>query len=231
MLSPRLLAITEMIIKGEVTADIGADHGGLCRYLVENNIVPRVIASELGDGPYQRLQACLKASPCRERIQVRQGNGLTVLKPGEAVNVVVAGLGGEIMAEILSRDWQKAESFQRYIFQPMTRPWALRKELCQRGWPIVEEKLIEENGRLYIALSACPGNIPYKLSSLEIDIGPLLLRGESVNRLRYLRAYLHKYRVASQGIVKSKKIEELALVAEYRRKINELEEILSGGNS
>lgn len=231
MLSPRLLAITEMIIKGEVTADIGADHGALCRRLVENNMVPRVIASEMGDGPYQRLQACLKDSPCRGRIEVRQGDGLTVLEPGEAVNVVVAGLGGEVMAEILARDWQKAETFQRFVFQPMTRPGALRKELCQRGWPIVEERLIEENSHLYLALSTCPGSTPYKLSPLEIDVGPLLLRGEDVNRLRYLQAYLRKYQVASQGIVKAKDIKELAVLGAYKNKIRELEDILSGGKS
>ena len=59
VLSQRLLVLTEMIIKGEATADIGADHGELAKFLVEKQLAPRVIASDLGEVPYLRLQAGL----------------------------------------------------------------------------------------------------------------------------------------------------------------------------
>ena len=226
VLSQRLLVLTEMIIKGEATADIGADHGELAKFLVEKQLAPRVIASELGEGPYLRLQAGLKDSPYREMIEVRQGNGLTVLDPGEVVNVVIAGLGGEAMVKILSQDRQKAASFKRYVFQPMSRPGSLRRELSQKGWPILDERLVEENGRLFIAISSSPGNKPYQLSALEIDIGPFILRNDNAPYTLYLKSYLYKYKQAYSGLLKAGTIPDVSLLDEYRGKIKELEAIL-----
>jgi tRNA (adenine22-N1)-methyltransferase len=225
LLSQRLLVLMEMIIKDEPTADIGADHGELSKFLVEKQLAPWVIASELGDGPYLRLLDGLKDSPGREMIEVRQGDGLTVLEPGEVVNVVIAGLGGDAMVDILSRNWQKAASYKRYIFQPMSRPWSLRRELSQKGWPILEERLVEDNGRLFIAISSSPGNKPYRLSALEIDMGPLLLRSENKLRTRYLKFYLQKYKQAYSGLLKAETM-NVSLLDEYRSKISKLEAIL-----
>ncbi len=225
MLSQRLLMLTEMIIMGKPTADIGADHGELAKFLIEKQLAPQVMASELGDGPYMRLLGGLKHSPGREMIEVRQGNGLTVLEPGEVVNVVIAGLGGDAMVDILSRDWQKAASYKRYVFQPMSRPWSLRRKLSQKGWPILEERLVEDNGRLFIAISSSPGNKPYRLSALEIDMGPLLLWSENKLRTRYLKFYLQKYRQAYLGLLKAETM-NVSLLDEYHSKIKELEAIL-----
>ena len=227
LLSRRLLALAEMIIKGGVTADIGADHGGLARFLVEHKMAPQVIATELGDGPYQRLLAGVADSPCRGLIKIRRGDGLAVLGSGEAVNVVIAGLGGEAMAEILSADYSKACSFKRFVFQPMSRAGALRRELSGRGWPILEERLIDENGRLFVALSAGPGDIPYRLTPLEIDVGPLLLRRETAYRSRYLKSCLSRYRAACHGLMQAGGDRDIA-VDEYRGKILELEAKLDG---
>lgn len=226
----RLYTLAEMLIKGEATADIGADHGILTRFLVEKAIASKVIASEYTDGPYQRLQGCLKDSPGQERIEIRQGDGLAVLKPGEVVNVVLAGLGGEAMVKIIAADYAKARSFKRYVFQPMSRVEVLRKELCQQGWPILEERLIDENGRLFVALSAYPGTKPYVLSPLEIDIGPLILRSTGILWVRYLRQYLYKYKLVYTGLLRSRleSQENLARLNEYLYRIKQLEAILFG---
>jgi len=215
-----------MILKGEATADIGADHGFLTRFLAEKGLAPRVIASELADGPYRRLKACLKDSPCGDLIEIRQGDGLAILNPGEVTNVVIAGLGGEAIVRIIAADYDKARSFQHFVFQPMSRAEVLRKELCQQGWPIIEEKVLEENGRFFVVLSAIPGSNPYILAPLEIDIGPLLLRSTTELNIRYLRKCLHKYRMTYAGLIKSNKEENLVKLYEYQDKIRQLEAIL-----
>ena len=180
----------------------------------------------MGDGPYQRLLTSLNDSPGWEMIEVRQGDGLTVLDPGEVVNVVIAGLGGDAMVEILSRDGQKAASFKRYVFQPMSRPGSLRRELSNIGWPILDERLVEENGRLFVAISSSPGNKPYHLSALEIDIGPFILRNDNAPYTLYLKSYLYKYKQAYSGLLKAGTIPDVSLLDEYRGKIKELEAIL-----
>ncbi len=129
------------------------------------------------------------------------------------------------MADMLAADYRKACSFKRFVFQPMSRAGALRRELSRRGWPILEERLIAENGRLFVALSAGPGNLPYRLTPLETDVGPLLLRRETAYRSRYLKSCLHRYREAFCGLMQAGGDRDMA-VNEYRDKIRELEAIL-----
>ncbi len=226
----RLLAISDMLIKGESTADIGTDHALLPIYMVENSIVPRVIVTELTDGPYQRAANAVQNSLYRDKIEVRQGNGLQVLEAGEVVNIIIAGMGGETIVDILSCDWQKSESYARYVFQPMSRPQVLRRELSLRGWPILDERLVEERNRYFVIISSCPGNLRYILSPLELEVGPVILRTESEFKKDYLKGYLKKYVNIYHSLMKSTGTEN-HILEEYRKIIGELEEILGAGKS
>lgn len=224
-ISKRLLAIAGMVIRGEPTADIGADHALLSIYLVKNNIVPRVIIGELADGPYRRAAAAVQESSCGDKIEIRKGNGLDVLKPGEVVNIIIAGMGGETIVDILSHDWQKSASYCRYVFQPMSRPDALRRELSLRGWPILDECLVEENKKHFVIISSCPGNLPYKLSPLEMELGPVLLQKGNLKK-NYLVSYLKKYRAINDGFMQSLSVQKQELIEDYDKRIRELEAML-----
>ncbi len=230
-ISKRLLAVADNLIKGKPTADIGADHALLSIYLVEHNIVPRVIIGELAGGPFQKASAAVQGCSCREKIEVRQGDGLQVFKPGEVANVVIAGMGGEKIVKILSYDWKKSESYCRYIFQPMSRPEVLRQELSTRGWPILDEQLIRENERFFIIISSCPGNFPYKLSELEMEIGPVLLKKESRWKKAYLKSYIKKYKTICNSLKQSRCAQKEKLLIDYKKRIKELEGIICGGKS
>ena len=179
LLDKRLNMFAAMIIKGESVADIGADHAHLSIFLVENNIVPRAIVTDLPDGPFNRAVNAVQNSNCQDRLGVRQGDGLQVLLPGEVGNIIIAGMGGDSIVEILSYDWNKAESYHRYIFQPMSKAHVLRSELSRRGWPILDEKIVRENQKYYSVISACPDNKPYQLSPLELEVGPVIQIGRA----------------------------------------------------
>ncbi|HBK54661.1 MAG TPA: SAM-dependent methyltransferase [Syntrophomonas wolfei] len=226
MPNKRLLAISDSVIRGKAAADIGADHGLLACFLLEKDIVPRVIASEIKEGPFERLRKAVEKSPFGERMELRLGNGLEVLRPGEVATVIIAGMGGDNIAEILSRKWSHSASYRKFIFQPMTKAGVLRRELSQQGWPILEEKLVEEQQRIYLILSSCPGDNPYELTSLELDLGPIILRCDNPLKKRLLEDSLRKYRRVYQGLLQSKGIIQANSLEEYEKKIKTLEEII-----
>ncbi|MEN6325869.1 MAG: class I SAM-dependent methyltransferase [Syntrophomonas sp.] len=222
----RLLTIADMIVKGESVADIGSDHALLCTYLVENGLASRAIASEIADGPYRRTQVAVAGSKNQEKIAVRQGNGLQTLEPGEVTNVVIAGMGADNIVNILADDWTKSRTFSRYVFQPMTKIKVLRNFLASRGWPILDERVVQENGHYFVAIACSPGNYPYILNNLETEIGPQVLAADTEQKREFIKKYRNKYIIISDNLVRSGKHENIYTAGKYRQMIEQLEVIL-----
>jgi len=218
-----LQVIAGLLIPGQPAADIGADHALLSIYLIEQQIVPRVIATELGDGPYQRLCKAITNSPYVNHIDVRQGDGLQPLLPGEVKSVVMAGMGGDTMVQVLSYDWIKASSFDSFVFQPMIRPGALRGALARQGWILTDEKLVQQNHHFFNILVALPGGQPYHLSPLELDIGPILLHQTDPAAQAYRQLFWRSYQRTRQSLIQSKTNRSNHLLKEVDSKLEALE--------
>lgn len=227
-LSPRLQAIASLVIPGKSMADIGSDHAQLPLYLIENGLVPYAVAVELGDGPYRRALAAARSHRLGDRIEVRQGDGLQPLAAGETATVVIAGLGGESIADILAYDWGKAESFEKFILQPMTRPAVLRRTLAQRGWLILEEKLLLDRDRFVVIIVSQPGSIPYPLDPLEAEIGGEALKADDAVKREYLYQFTEKYTKIYASLNNTDRQDTQPLMAACREKLERLERILNG---
>lgn len=230
-LSERLLRIAEQVMKGEPAADIGSDHAFLPIYLIRNDMVPWAVAGELGDGPYERALQAIKQAGLTARIQARQGDGLQVLGNAEVSTVILAGLGGDSIAAILAHDWPKAESYKRFIFQPMSKAGVLRKVLAEKGWPILDETIIRENEHDYPIILSQPGNEIYLLDELEAEIGPKILLANDSMKRGFISSYVEKYWKVYSGLNHSVKPENKALAKEYLARIRRLEVLLDAGQS
>lgn len=230
ILSKRLEGLAYMVEPGKTVADIGSDHAALALFLVENNITPWVIVSELGEGPYQRASQAVQNSPFRPSIYLRQGNGLQVLQPGEVDTIILAGIGGDTIAEILSHDWVKSATYNRYLCQPMSKDSVLRHNLVEQGWLIEDEKLIKENHRFYVIMSARPRQDSYRLTDLEIEIGQKILKADDNIKREYLQRKLIKWRSIYDKMVATQEPNVISLAKVYRDKIIQLEEKLYGSD-
>lgn len=225
-LSPRLQAIADLIDSGESMADIGSDHALLPVYLFDKGLVPRAVASELGDGPYQRALEAVRSCNLQNFIEVRQGDGLQTLAEGETATVVIAGMGGESIAAILAYDWKKAASYRKFIFQPMTKAFVLRRILADRGWPILQEKLLRDNDRYVVIIVSQPGSEPYCLDELEAEIGWEALKADNELKREYLFKFMEKYTRIYEGLRNSTRQDNKLLASSCRDKIERLELIL-----
>ncbi|MEQ8201494.1 MAG: class I SAM-dependent methyltransferase [Syntrophomonadaceae bacterium] len=230
-LTARLGLLAAMTEPGHSIADIGADHARLALYLVEQGISPRVIISELGEGPWSRAGRAIQSNPCQGRVELRRGNGLQVLLPGEVDQVVLAGMGGDTIVEILGYDWDKAATFRRFLFQPMTRPKTLRESLSAQGWRIEEERVVREEKRLYIVIAARPGQSAPPLSPLELEVGPLILKADDELKREYISQVLKKLRSVYRQMINSPRADIVAAAAVYREQTDRLEEVLDAGYS
>lgn len=149
ILSPRLQIIADSIHDFETVADIGSDHAFLPIYLVQNELVKKAVATDINKGPTEISRDRIKAHGVEAKVSVRQGNGLSVIKPGEAEVVVIAGMGGILISDILDKNPKVAKSAKLLILQPMRDSDKVRKWILEHGFDIIDEELVKDNGKIY----------------------------------------------------------------------------------
>ena len=173
-LSKRLQAVARQIPAGLRVADVGTDHGYLPVYLVVNDIAPKVIASDRGKRPLDSARQLISLLSLENQIDVRLGDGLSVLQPDEAEVICLAGMGGVAIKEIISAGLPLAQAAKRLVLQPQRNVPAVRRFLVANGFKIVAEDLAEDDGFYYDIIAVEPGLM--ERTEQEADFGPLLLR-------------------------------------------------------
>ena len=147
-LDGRLAAVAALVPRGARAADVGTDHAYLAIALLNEQDVETVIATDKNEGPCAAARRTISASGFTNRVQVRLGDGLAPLSPGEVDTVCIAGMGGGLIASILAEGAEVLTEVSRLVLQPMNDAAALRQWLYDNGWHIVEESLATADGRL-----------------------------------------------------------------------------------
>lgn len=139
-LDPRLKTIASLVRKGSRVADIGCDHGYLVCALMQDGIVSGAIATDINEKPLMRAASTISQCGLKDKIDCRLGDGLTIVEQQEADDIVIAGMGGELIASILENCGWSDFSNKHFILQPMTRTPHLRRWLCNNGFGITAER-------------------------------------------------------------------------------------------
>ncbi|MGN0709610.1 MAG: tRNA (adenine(22)-N(1))-methyltransferase [Anaerovoracaceae bacterium] len=153
----RISAIAEEIGNEESVADIGTDHGYLGLLLKKRGLAGRVIMTDVSRGSLDKaVENAERLSP-DEDFDFRLGDGLSVLKRGETDDVVIAGMGGLLISDILGADPELTCSFRKFILQPRNNCGRLRLFLRDSGFRIAGEKLAREGKRICEIIVCVPG--------------------------------------------------------------------------
>lgn len=145
-LSKRLAKVYELIPNSKIVADIGTDHGHLAVEIILNKKAYKVIASDVNAGPLASANDYVRRHNLADKIDCRLGSGLTTLKYEEAETVVICGMGGYLIKDILQESDYKP---QNLIVQPQNGQVELRKYLVNNGYRVVNEELVEDMGHIY----------------------------------------------------------------------------------
>lgn len=159
-LGPRLRQCAAFVRPGSRMADIGTDHGYLPVWLTRRQICPHAIAADINAGPLARARETANTYRAADLVELRLSDGLAALKRDEVDDIVIAGMGGELIAAILGRaPWIREETL-RFILQPMSHPEKLRAFLYEHGFALLQEETVLDSGRLYtVMLSAFTGHV------------------------------------------------------------------------
>lgn len=153
-LDNRLMSVASLVRKGSTVVDVGTDHAYVVAYLIENGIIENAIASDINKGPLENARQTLIDCGISEKTELILSDGLMSVPENSADDIVVAGMGGILISEILENaPWLKNKNIH-IIAQPMTHAEILRKWLCDNGFEIQREVASTDGKRVYVAISA-----------------------------------------------------------------------------
>lgn len=157
-ISQRLKSIVDMTDRCNCLADIGTDHGYIPIYAIEKNICNTSIASDINKGPIKIALKNIKKYGMLEKIQTRIGPGLSTLSLGEADVIIIAGMGGNLIADIINDDINIAMKADYLIVQPVQYPEVIRKYLSKMNFKILDEDLVKDENKYYHIIKAKYGD-------------------------------------------------------------------------
>lgn len=153
-LTPRLMAVAELVRQNAVLADIGCDHGCLPVYLIKNDIIKSAVASDINSGPLSACKLLVDKEGCAERIKLILSDGLKNIDEASYTDASFCGMGGELISSMLNASKSHFSYDKHYIFNPMTHPEILRKYLCNNGFEINKDFIVKEQSHYYNVFDA-----------------------------------------------------------------------------
>lgn len=190
-LDNRLKIAAALCRSGGIVCDVGTDHALLACYLAKNG-AKEVIASDINDGPLEAARRTVEQEGC-DNVRVVKSDGLREIDYAD--DVIICGMGGELIADIIAGCRFLSES-TRFILQPMTKPEILRERLYADGFEILEERTAYDGKRAYvIMLAAYTGD--------RRDIDELFAFTGKVTDAKFLRLTAEKLSKNARGMESS----------------------------
>lgn len=209
-------------------ADIGTDHAYVPIYLHKKGNIEKVIACDINEKPLQKAQQNIKLHHAENKIITRLGNGLQPLQPYEVDSIVISGMGGMLMIELMEQSQYVIKTVKELILCPHLDVTAVRKYLHNIGYSIVDERMIQEYGNFYTILRAIQGQQKYD-NEIEYIFGKVLLEKRDTVLKEYIISEKIRIKKIEQHLYdkqteQSKK--RLQQIEEYKRIIEEAEKWL-----
>ena len=195
-LSKRLMKIASYVNYCEAIADIGTDHGYIPIYLVKNNKCNSAIASDINKGPIEKASTNIRFEGLSEKIKCLLGGGLKPLKVGEVNGVIIAGMGGNLIRDIILEDIEKVKLYDFLILQPAQNPEVLREFLYNNNFEILNEDLILDDGKFYELFKVKYNENAKKINvkdEISYEISSILLESNNSLVNEYIKSKIKKY--------------------------------------
>jgi len=198
-MSPRMIMIAESIEPCIRVFDTGSDHAFIPIFLIQNKICKLAVASDVRIGPVNVAKKNISKFNMEKKISTSLCDGIENARDFDCI--VIAGMGGQLICDILDREQDIAKSAEQLVLQPMNAPEKLRKYLWDNGFSIYSENLCSEKNKVYNVIC-----VRYTGKSTE-----------------YTKTELH----ASKCLVSKRH----TLLSEYLKpKIKRLSDMVNGGN-
>ncbi len=171
-LSARLLCCASFV-QGEYACDIGTDHALLPAYLIQSGKCKRALATDIKQGPLSAAAQTLKRFNVTSSVSLCCSDGLKSVPDKGITDVVIAGMGGETIRDILADSCAKwLTRGTNLVLQPMTKAEILRSWLAENGFRLIKESAVKDT-HLYTVMQARYTGDTVALTEAQSYVGQL----------------------------------------------------------
>ena len=197
-LDERLSLCAEMVRDGVKIADIGTDHAYLPVWLAKEGRISSAVAADVRQGPLENALRTINAYNAGEKVRTVLSDGLDMIPEKEADDIIMAGMGGELIVKLIDRTPWLRDKSKHLILQPMTRADVLRRYLCENGFEISKEKACISCHKSYSVMLCIFDGKKRECTDEYAYIG-CLGSDKSVEARRYAAVILGKLEKKSRG--------------------------------
>lgn len=222
-LSKRLRAIVNFCDKNKIIADIGTDHGFVPNFLYEEDINRKIIATDISLNSLNKAIEFTELRGNKGKIEHIVCNGLEKIPPVD--QIIIAGMGGILISKILDRDFEKARQAEKLILQPMQQVDYLRKFLYDKGFKILDEKIVFEDNKFFHIIVANYKAIKEEYRDIDLKVSRLLRNRKDKDLIEFLK-YLIDYNIFIIENIEGSSTRSIYKKNKLREENIELKEIL-----
>lgn len=224
-LSKRLQTIVDFVPAGGVVGDIGTDHGYIPACLIDSKKSNKVIGTDISKGSLDKIIQYVKLLNFQDQIDTRLGNGLEVIKPNEIDTVIISGMGGLLIRDILSKNLEITNSITHFILQPNIAAKDLREYLIQNNFKIMDEELVFEENKYYEIIYAVKGESKVE-HEMDYEISPILILKNHPVLRDYINFKINSAKSIINGLIDKESEKSQLRFVELNRLIESYMEVL-----
>lgn len=227
----RLKTISSYLSLGTIFADIGSDHAFLPVYVCLHDPSAYAIAGEVNQGPYERAIETVNKYHLNNVVDVRLGDGLAIVQPGEINELVIAGMGGTLISSILEEGKKKLSLVKKIIVQPNIQARKVRQWLEKNNYLITDETIIKENNHFYEIIVSKSSNssrkkLPKEAREKEYIFGPILLQNKTPQfHQKWTEEKIKLEKIINQ--MKRARVSDDSKIKQFEKELTWIEEVLS----
>lgn len=242
-LSKRLQMVADCVSQDSHVADVGCDHAYISISLIKNQRALASIAMDINEGPLAKAKENIAAYGYEGQISTRLSNGLEKLCPGEADSIVIAGMGGPLMVQILSEGHSCVKEAKELILQPQSDVEKVREYLHNIKFIVCQENMCIDDGKFYVVIHSKNSNLfgeaalldqlpkssggkPYIQRTFD-KYGQLLLESKHPVLKDYLWKEYHKTKLIRSNLLAHPSEKNQARYEQVQEEMNMLEYALS----
>ena len=197
-LDSRLSLCASFVRQDSKLADIGTDHAYLPVWLCQNGVCKSAIAADINPEPLSRGQLTIAQAGLEDKVKTRLSDGLKGISADEADDIVIAGMGGELIAKIILDCEYSRDKDKRFILQPMTKSELLIERLCQNGFEILSQDCCVASNKCYTVLLVQYSGEKRAYSEVYPYICELKPK-ENETHLRFIKAHIERLLKKANG--------------------------------
>lgn len=215
----RLEFLASLTKNSNSVLDIGSDHAYTVVYAVRDFGVKKATAADINIGPLKNAVENIRSFKLEDKIDTCLSNGFSNIESSYDT-VVISGMGGKLIRDILDNSKEKLPNFSKFILQPNSDMIVLREYLMNNNMLIVDEHLILDKKKFYVIIECIKGNM--NLSEDELFYGPILLKKRDP---LFIEMYTRKLNMLEKNLARTNADSKTELVKKINRIRNMIDTI------